>query len=110
MQGSLNFNCQALPGVFIQNCKNFERTTIKGSVCHEIIGPHMIGPAGLQTDARSVIEPKTPPFRLFLWHFQTLLPPDSFDPFMVNLPSGMFQQRRDPAISIATILTGQQND
>jgi hypothetical protein len=110
LQGSLNFDCQALPGVLLQDGKNFERTPIKGSVRHEIIGPYMIRPAGLQTNTRSVLEPQASAFRLFVWHFQTLLSPDPLNPLMVYLPSGVSQQRRDPAIPIAAILTGQQND
>ena len=70
----------------------------------------MIGPTGLQTDTGSVIKPQASAFRLFLWHFQTLLSPDSFHSFMVYMPSRVFQQRRDPAIPIAAILTRQLDD
>ena len=70
----------------------------------------MIWPTRLQANARSVIEPQASAFRLFLRYFQPLLSPDPFHSFVIYVPSGMFQQRRDPAVPIAAKSTRQQND
>ena len=70
----------------------------------------MIGSLRLQTDARAVVEPETPAFWLFGGHFQPLTSPDPLDTLLVHRPASSAKQRRDPAISVATILAGKLDD
>jgi hypothetical protein len=44
----------------------------------------MVSMGRSKTNTRPVIEPKTPPFRLLLGNFETLLPPDPLDPLVVD--------------------------
>jgi hypothetical protein len=81
-----------------------------GAISNEVIGPDMVGSLRPQPDARSVVEPETPAFRLFGGHFQPLASPDPFDTLLVHRPAGSTQQRRDPAISVAAILMGKFDD
>ena len=40
-------------------------------------------------------------------NLQSLEPPQALDPLVVNLPAGLAQQGRNPAIAIATVLARQ---
>ena len=60
-----------------------------------------------QPNTRSVFQPEPPLLCLFHWHFQPLSPPQSLDALVVNLPTSISQQRRDPTIAVSTILPGQ---
>jgi hypothetical protein len=40
-------------------------------------------------------------------YFEPLEPPQSFDPLVVDQPSGIAKQSCDPAIAVTTILAGQ---
>jgi hypothetical protein len=55
-----------------------------GAICHKIISPDMVSMGRSKTNTRPIIEPKMPPFRLFLGNFETLLPPDPLDPLVVD--------------------------
>ena len=70
----------------------------------------MIGVLGTQPYARSIVEPQPPSWLLLLWNLQPFATPDSFYPVLADLPAGPLEQRRDPAISLAAILTGQRHD
>src|SRR5690606_38947829 len=70
----------------------------------------MVGPLRPQTDARAVVEPQTPAFRLFGRDLQPLTSPDPLDTLLVHRPAGSAKQRRDPAISVAAILVGKLDD
>ncbi len=41
------------------------------------------------------------------WYLQPLEPPQALDPLVVDLPAGLTQQGRDPAIAVATVLARQ---
>ena len=70
----------------------------------------MVGPLRAQTDARAVVEPQTPAFRLFCRDFQPLTSPDPLDTLLVHPPTGSAQHLRDTAISKAAILAGKCDD
>jgi hypothetical protein len=55
----------------------------------------MVRPLGAKTDAGSVCEPKPAALGLFGGNFQSLAPPDPFDPFVVDEPA---VDRRSSAI------------
>jgi len=63
-----------------------------------------------EPDARSVIEPETSPFRLFLVDFQPFAPPDPIDPFLVHMPAVSPEQGGDAAIAVATELFGKDDE
>ena len=63
-----------------------------------------------EPNARSVIEPKPAALWLFLWNFQPFAPPDTLDPLVVHRPARAAQQRRDPAVTVATVLPSQLDD
>ena len=63
----------------------------------------MVGTLWAQTNARPVIEPEPPAFRLFDRDFQPLKSPDPFNALLVHRPTGATQQRRNPAISVSTV-------
>jgi len=44
---------------------------------------------------------------LFLGYFQPLTPPQPLNPLVIDLPTGLSQQSRNPAIAIAAILAGK---
>ena len=69
-----------------------------------------MAPARPETDARPVVQPKPSAFRLFLGHLQPLAPPDALDPLVVDVPALGPQQRCDPPIAVAAILTRQSNN
>jgi hypothetical protein len=58
-------------------------------------------------DARSVIEPQSPAFWLFLGHLQTLPSPQTLDTLVVDLPSIIPQQRCDSPVTIPSVFAGQ---
>jgi hypothetical protein len=70
----------------------------------------MIGTFRPQTDARSVVEPETSAFWLFLGNLQPLTPPDPFNAFLVYPPASRLQERRNPAIPITAIPAGKLDD
>src|SRR5690242_17403067 len=70
----------------------------------------MVGMCRPQSDTRAVVEPKAPTFGLSGWHFQPLTSPDPRDTLLVHRPAGSAKQRRDPAVSVAAILTGELNN
>ena len=67
----------------------------------------MIATFRSQSNARPFIQPKLSPFGLFHWHFQPLSSPQSFDPFVIHMPTCISQQRRDPTIAVSTKLPRQ---
>ena len=66
----------------------------------------MVRPARPQTDAGPVVEPQSAFLGLLYRHLQPLPSPDAFDPLVVHVPTLSAEQRRDPAIAVAAILTG----
>jgi hypothetical protein len=81
-----------------------------GLCTDEVVAPDMIGVLGTQPHAGPVVEPQPPSRLLLLWNLQPLTTPDSLYPVLADLPACPLEQRRDPTIAIATILTGQRYD
>lgn len=78
-----------------------------GSVHHEIVGPDMIPVLGPLSDTGTVVEPKSPSFRLFLGDFQPFPSPDAFHSFVVHFPSILPKKSCDASVTVTTILAGQ---
>ena len=83
---------------------------VMGAVLDKVVGPDVIAVLWPQPDARSVIEPQPPAFRLPPWNLQPLAPTDPFDPLTIDQPARIPQQRRDLAVAVAAIETGEFDD
>ena len=104
---SPHHDTQTLPGVFIQNGQQAQRSPIRGPVHYEIIAPYMVFEFRPQSYTRPIIQPKPFPFGLLLRHLESFTSPDPFHPFMIHMPSFPFQHGRYPPISIPAIFCGQ---
>jgi hypothetical protein len=60
-----------------------------------------------QPYAGPVIQPQPSPFWLLHWHFQPLTSPQALNALVIDQPTGVTQQSRDSAVSIAAILPRQ---
>src|SRR5271170_1254580 len=60
-----------------------------------------------QPHTRSVMEPQPASWLLLLGNLQPFTAPDAFDSVLAYPPAGSLQQRRDAAIAVAAIFTGQ---
>ena len=58
-----------------------------GAVLDEVIGPDVIGPLGPETDAGAIALPDPAAFRLPSGDLQPFLPPDPFDPLVIDHPA-----------------------
>ena len=63
-----------------------------------------------QPDARTVCQPQTTTFWLFVGNLQPLTPPDPLDPLVIHEPARILQERRYPAIAIAAVLASEFDD
>jgi len=77
---------------------------------HEVVAQDMVGVLRAQPHARPVVEPQPPAWLLPLWNLQSLTTPDPLHPVFADLPACPLEQRRDPAVSITAILTGQRDN
>ena len=59
-----------------------------------------------ETNARSVIEPEPTSNWLFHGNLEPLTAPQTFDLFVVQVPSRIYQHGYDPTINVTPILTG----
>src|SRR5277367_4024001 len=57
--------------------------------------------------ARTIVEPQPSSWLLLLRNLEPLATPDTLHPVFAHLPAGSLEQRRDAAIAVATIFTGQ---
>ena len=101
---------ETFPGVLVDDRQHPEGPTIMCPGQDEGVGSDVVRPARSETDAGPVVEPQPPPLRLLLGNFQPLAPPDAFDPLVVDDPTLGPEHRRDAAIAVAAILTGQPDD
>ncbi len=95
--------------MFIQDVERSEGPAIIGSMMYKVIRPNMVAILGLQTDARSIVQPEPPLLRLFHWHFEPLTPPQTFDTFVIYLPARVSQKGGNPTVAISTVLPCQLN-
>lgn len=91
----------------VDDVEHAELLSLMGSVLDKVVGPDMVWALGTKTDARSVIEPETAAFGLFLGNLQPLAPPQPLDPLVVHQPTRISQHRCNLAIAIAAISPGQ---
>ena len=59
-----------------------------------------------ETNARSVIEPEPTSHWLFHGNLEPLTKPQTFNLFVVHVPSRIYQHACDPTINVTPILTG----
>ena len=82
---------------------------VVSSIMHEVVAPHVISICRTQPYTRSVIEPQSSSFRLFLRHFQAVSSPKSFDTFVIHFPTSSSQSFGHPTIAVPTVLLCQPN-
>ena len=81
-----------------------------GSIFNKVVRPDVVGALRPKADTGSVIEPKTSALGLFRRDFQPLTSPDPGYPLSIHFAALVSQHRRDPAISIATVLDSKGRD
>ena len=101
---------EAFPGMFIDQVQHPHRPPVMRLRAHEVVAPGMVGVLKAQPHAQPVVEPQPPCWLLPLWNLQPLTTPDPLYPVFADLPACSLEQRRDPAVSITAILTGQRDD
>ena len=99
-------NCQAFPAIFIDQVQHAYASSIMGPGTDKIARPDMVAMLWTQPNTRSIIEPQSPSWLLFLWNLQPLATPDTFDSILTHLPTSALQQRGDPTIPVASVLAG----
>jgi hypothetical protein len=57
-----------------------------------------------------MVEPKTASFRFLFRYLQPLLTPDTLHPLVVNIPTMISEQSRNPAVPVTAVLTSQLYD
>jgi hypothetical protein len=105
-----HLGCQAFPGILIDHVQDPKGNSVVGSGLHEIIAPDMLRKERFQPDYRTIIEPQSSPFGLFLRDFQPFSAPDPLHSLVIDNPTFVSQQRGHPAVSVASVLAGQIND
>ena len=70
----------------------------------------MVGPFRLKSDARAIVQPQAPAFRLFAGIFQPFPPPDAIDPLQAHPPTLGAKQLPNPPIAVAPVLPRQTDD
>jgi len=101
---------KALTRILIDHVQDPKWHPILSSGLHEIVAPDMLREERLQPDNRTIIEPQTTSFRLFLRDFQPLSVPDPFHAFVIDDPALILQQGSYPAVAVTSVLAGQIND
>lgn len=110
IQTSLHLDRQAFTGELIDDREHAELAIIACPVLNEVISPDVIAMLWPQANARAVIKPQPPAFRLFYRYFQALAPPDPRNAFVVHMPAIRSEQRRNPLVAIASIAGRQLDD
>src|SRR5579883_3081285 len=101
---------QAFARELIDQSQEPQTAAIVRARLHKIVAPDMVGLLRPQSNARSVVEPQSPPRFLFGRNLQALAPPDPLYPVLAYLPPRHFQQRGDPPVPKASVLAGQGDD
>ena len=70
----------------------------------------MVGTLRTEPDAGSVIQPQASPLLLFRWDLEPFALPDPFDTLVVHVPTRVAQKAGDNPISVAPVLTSQDDD
>ena len=101
---------QTAPRELVDHGQHAKPPAVLGAVVHEVVGPHVVGPLGPETDARPVVEPQAATFRLFLRHFEPFPAPDAIDALDADPPAFVDEQLTDTAVAVAAILLGEPNN
>ena len=110
LEFALDMDRQALAAVLVDDGQHAERLSVMCAVHDEVVAPDMTGILRPQSDARTIVKPQPPALGLLLRNLEPFTAPDTLDPFGIDHPSFVAQQRCDPAIAIATILLRQPDD
>ena len=110
VQSSLHDDGQASPGELIDHGEHTDLPSIMSTAHDEVIGPNMVGPAGPETDARSVVEPQSAPLGLLARNLEPLPPPEALHPLGVHGPAFSPQQRRNTSVAVSAVLCCQADD
>jgi hypothetical protein len=94
-------------GELVNHVEHAVLPPIMGAILDKVVGPDVIAVLWPQSDARSVIKPQPPAFRLLLGNLQPLTPPDPLDPLVIDQPARIPQQRCDLAVAVTAIETGE---
>jgi len=98
---------KAFPAVLIQDREHPEPPPIPRPVMHKVIAPNMILMLRTKSNTGSIIQPQPPPFRLTLRDLQPLLPPQSFNTLVVDIPPFIAQEYTNTPIPVSPILQGK---
>ncbi len=98
---------QALARGLVDQVEDAHTTTIVRSRTHEVVAPHVARMRRSEPHTRAIVEPQPSSWLLPLRNLQPFTTPDALYPVLTHLPAGPLQQRRDPAIAVASVLTGQ---
>ena len=101
---------QAFPGELVDYIEHSEAPSVVGAVLNEVVGPDMVGMFRAKPDAGVLVAPEPPALGLLVRNLQPLASPDPLDPLAVHDPAGSMQHRRDAAIAVAAILSGERDD
>ena len=91
--------------MFIDQVQHPNSAPIVRPRADEIVAPYVAHTLRPEAYARPIVEPQPPSWLLLLRYFQPFATPDSLDPIFTYSPAGSLQQRRDPPIPVAAILT-----
>ena len=80
------------------------------AVFDKIVRPHVVAVFRAQPDARTVCQPQTTAFWLFVRNLQPLTPPDPLDPLVIHEPARILQKRRYLAIAVTAVLASEFDD
>ncbi len=103
---SLYGTVQAFPRVLVDDVQDPECPAIVRPRRHEIVAPYMVLILWPESDARTIIQPQPPSFRLLLRYLQTFSPPNPLYPLMVYLPSLIIQKTGNPPIPVPSVRGG----
>src|SRR5215212_4927393 len=84
--------------------------SVVGAVLDEVVGPDMVRVLRPQPQARAVAQPEPALLGLLLRDLEPFPPPEPLDTLAVDPPTGLAQQRRDPAIAVAAVPSGERDD
>jgi len=110
LQLPIDVDHQAFMGELVDDVQHPVLPPVMGPILDKVVGPDVIAIFRPQPDARSVMQPQTTAFGLLLGNLQPLAPPEALNPLVIDQPARIPQQRRDLAVAIAAIETGEFND
>lgn len=87
VQLSLHMDRQAFTGVLIDNGQHAECTSIMRSVHDKVIRPDMVLGRRAKTDARTIIQPKSPSLRLLAGNSKPFTAPYPLNPGQTDVPA-----------------------